>query len=260
MKSSFRSRLCAGETLTGSWLTIGSTTTAEIMASADFDWLTIDMEHSAIGLGMAQEMIRTVEARGVTPLVRVGHNQPNLIKRVMDAGATGVIVPMVNTAEEAEQAVQSVKYPPRGFRGVGLARAQQYGFGFEEYQQWNHDNSVVIVQVEHIEAVNNLESILAVDGVDGFMVGPYDLSGSLGMPGNFSHPDVKAALERVEAIAAGSRAAPGFHVVQPDPDALEAKRAKGYRFLAYGLDSLFLGAGARKAATEARNPAGQSRG
>jgi 2-dehydro-3-deoxyglucarate aldolase len=255
MKKTFRERLTAGETLTGSWLTIGSTTTAEIMAAAGFDWLTIDMEHSVIDLAMAQDMIRTVEHGGAVPLVRVGHNQPNLIKRVMDAGAAGVIVPMVNTAAEAEQAVQSVKYPPRGFRGVGLARAQQYGFGFDEYQAWNRDHSVVIVQVEHIEAVNNLEAILAVDGVDGFMVGPYDLSGSLGMPGRFDHPDVVAALARVEAVAATSQAAPGFHVVQPDPEALEAKRAKGYRFLAYGLDSLFLGSGARRAAAEARGGA-----
>lgn len=256
MKNTFRARLKAGETLYGSWLTIGSTTTAEIVAGAGFDWLTIDMEHSAIGLTLAQEMIRAVEHQGVVPLVRVGHNQPNLIKRVMDAGAAGVIVPMVNTADEAEQAVQSVKYPPRGFRGVGLARAQQYGFGFDEYQAWNRDNSVVIVQVEHIRAVENLEAILAVDGVDGFMVGPYDLSGSLGMPGRFDHPDVVAALDRVEAVAATTDAAPGFHVVRPDPDALEAKRAKGYRFLAYGLDTFFLGSAARRAVAEARGDCG----
>ena len=252
MNNNFRARLKAGETLYGSWLTIGSTTTAEIVAGAGFDWLTIDMEHSAIGLTLAQEMIRAVEHRGVVPLVRVGHNQPNLIKRVMDAGATGVIVPMVNTADEAEQAVQSVKYPPRGFRGVGLARAQQYGFGFDEYQTWNRDNSVVIVQVEHFKAVENLEAILAVDGVDGFMVGPYDLSGSLGIPGQFDHPDVVAALARVEAVVAATGAMAGFHVVHPDPNKLEAKRRQGYRFLAYGLDTFFLGSASRKAVSETK--------
>jgi 2-dehydro-3-deoxyglucarate aldolase len=252
MKNFFRSRLHTGESLIGSWLTIGSTTTAEIMAHAMFDWLTIDMEHSSIELGTAQEMIRVVDHCGVTPLVRVGHNQPNIIKRVMDAGATGVIVPMVNSPAEAEQAVASVKYPPRGFRGVGLARAQQYGFGFDEYQKWNDENSVVIVQVEHIDSVTNLESILDVDGVDGFIVGPYDLSGSLGAPGKFDHPDVVEALAEVRRVAGLREVAAGFHVVQPDPQALQAKRDQGYRFLAYGLDSLFLGQGARNAVSESR--------
>lgn len=255
MNTSFTTRLRNREALIGSWLTIGSTTTAEIMAQAGYDWLTVDMEHSAIDLGMAQEMIRVCQMHGVAPLVRVGHNQPNLIKRVMDAGASGVIVPMVNTADEAEQAVQSVKYPPRGFRGVGLARAQEYGVGFDKYQKWNDEESVVIVQVEHIESVNNLEAILDVDGVDGFIVGPYDLSGSLGMPGAFDHPDVIAALDRVQAIAQQRQAMGGFHVVQPDPAVLQEKLDKGYRFLAYGLDSLFLGNSARNAATDAKGMA-----
>lgn len=250
MNTSFRSRLLAGEPLLGSWLTIGSTTTAEIMAGAGFDWLTIDMEHSSIELGLAQEMIRVVGQGGVTPLVRVGHNQPNLIKRVMDAGATGVIVPMVNSAAQAEQAVASVKYPPRGFRGVGLARAQQYGFGFEEYQAWNERESVVIVQVEHIDAVTNLEAILDVDGVDGFIVGPYDLSGSLGVPGRFDHPGVVEALAEIGRVAARRQAVAGFHVVRPEPAVLKDKLAQGYRFLAYGLDSLFLGSGARQAVAD----------
>jgi len=256
MQTSFAARLRNREPLMGSWLTIGSTTTAEIMAQAGYDWLTVDMEHSAIDLGMAQEMIRVCQMHGVAPLVRVGHNQPNLIKRVMDAGSSGVIVPMVNTAAEAEQAVQSVKYPPRGFRGVGLARAQEYGFGFEAYKEWNEKESIVIVQVEHIESVNNLEAILEVDGVDGFIVGPYDLSGSLGMPGAFEHPDVIEALDRVQAIMQEYDAVGGFHVVQPEIDVLQDKLDKGFRFLAYGLDSLFLGMGARGAVEEAKDAAG----
>ena len=250
MKQSFRSRMKGGDALIGSWLTIGSGTTAEIMAQSGFDWLAIDMEHSVIELATAQEMIRIVDLHGVTPLVRVGHNQPNLIKRVMDAGSTGVIVPMVNSVAEAEQAVASVKYPPQGFRGVGLARAQQYGFGFSEYQDWNRDNSVVVVQIEHIDAVNNLEAILNVPGVDGFIVGPYDLSGSLGVPGEFDNPDVKAALNEIQRVADKSDVAGGFHVVQPEPETLNDKLENGYRLLAYGLDSLFLGLGARNAVQE----------
>ncbi len=199
------------------------------------------MEHSAITLDITQDLIRVIELSGVSPLVRVGHNQPNLIKRVMDTGAHGVIVPMVNTKEEAEQAVASVKYPPRGFRGVGLARAQKYGTGFEPYKKWNQEESIVIVQVEHIKAVENLEEILKVPDVDGFIIGPYDLSGSLGVPGQFDHPSVVEALKEVSKIAAKKKALSGFHLIPPDPQELMEKENAGYRFIAFSLDVLFLG-------------------
>lgn len=224
----------------GSWITIGHTVVAEIMARAGYDWLTVDMEHSAITLDVAQELIQVIDLCGVPPLVRVGHNDPNLIKRVMDAGAHGVIVPMVNTEEDAKAAVGAVKYPPSGFRGVGLARAQKYGVGFEEYRIWNECESIVIVQVEHIKAVENLEAILSVEGVDGFIIGPYDLSGSLGVPGQFDHPDVRSALDRIRQIAKSIDALAGYHVIPPDPKALKAKADEGYKFIAYSLDTLFL--------------------
>ena len=145
----------------GSWITLGHPSIAEIMASSGFDWLTVDMEHSVITLDIAQQLIQIIETSGVVPLVRVGENSPNLIKRVMDAGAYGVIVPMVNSKKDALLAVNSVKYPPVGIRGVGLARAQGYGFNFKEYKKWLEKDSIVIVQIEHIEAINNLEDILS---------------------------------------------------------------------------------------------------
>lgn len=243
-----RQRLINRESTIGSWLTIGNCDVVEIMAKSGFDWLTIDMEHSAITLNIAQDMIRVIDLCGVSPLVRVGHNQPNIIKRVMDAGAHGVIVPMVNSRQEAENAVRAVKYPPIGFRGVGLARAQQYGQDFEGYREWNQDNSVVIVQVEHIDSVNNLEEILSVDGVDGFIVGPYDLSGSLGIPGQFDHPDVLKALQRIKRVADEKNALAGFHVIPPEPSTFLEKQAEGYKFIAFSLDILFLGNSCREAA------------
>ena len=127
---SLKERLRKKEVTVGSWITLGHPSVAEIMAHSGFDWLTVDMEHSAITLHQAQQLIQVIELSGVVPLVRVGENDPNLIKRVMDAGAHGVIVPMVNSKEEAEKAVRSVKYPPKGSRGVGLARAQKYGADF----------------------------------------------------------------------------------------------------------------------------------
>lgn len=249
---SLKERLRKRELTIGSWITLGHPSVAEIMANSGFDWLTVDMEHSAITLHQAQQLIQVIELSGVAPLVRVGENDPNLIKRVMDAGAHGVIVPMVNSKEDAEKAVRSVKYPPRGFRGVGLARAQKYGADFEGYRKWNQKESVVIVQVEHIRAVENLEAILAVEGVDGFLIGPYDLSGSLGVPGQFDHPEVVAALKRVKDVSKKRNSLSGFHVIPPDPAGVSKKIREGYRFIAYSLDILFLGDACRKGLKEIR--------
>lgn len=243
---SLKSKLRNKELTIGSWITLGHPSVAEIMAKAGFDWLTVDMEHSAITLHQAQQLIQVIELAGCVPLVRVGVNDATLIKRVMDAGAHGVIVPMVNTWEEAEKAVNAVKYPPVGNRGVGLARAQGYGTTFEDYKKWVQDESVVIVQVEHIEAVNNLEDILSVEGVDAFIIGPYDLSGSLGVPGEFEHPDTIAALERVQRVSNALNAVSGYHVIPPELNALKEKIDEGYRFIAFSLDILFLGQGCRQ--------------
>lgn len=230
-----------GQATIGSWITIPNTAVAEIMAWSGFDWLVVDMEHSPIVLSQAQELIRVIHLCGLPSLVRVGENNANLLKRVMDAGASGVIVPMVNTAEAARQAVQGVKYDPLGQRGVGLARAQGYGMVFDAYRQWVANESVVIVQIEHIEAVENLSDILAVEGVDGFLVGPYDLSSSLGLPGQFEHPKVQDALYEIsKVINSGSKPA-GFHVVQPNSEDAVSKLKEGYSFLAFGVDFLYLG-------------------
>lgn len=225
----------------GSWITLGHPSIAEIMVNAGFDWLTIDMEHSAITLPQAQQLIQVIELSGITPLVRVGENNHTLIKRVMDAGAHGVIVPMVNCKDDAINAVNAVKYPPIGTRGVGLARAQGYGLEFEKYREWVNKESIVIVQIEHIEAVNNLEEILDVDGVDGSIIGPYDLSGSLGYPGEFDRQEVKQALLRYEDICKKMNKPMGFHVVQPDSEIAISYKGKGYVFLAVGIDMLYLG-------------------
>lgn len=241
-KAPLQERLRAGELTIGSWITLGHPSVAEILAGAGFDWLAVDMEHSAITLSEAQALIQAIELGGSVPLVRVGSNDPNEIKRVMDAGAHGVIVPMVNSREDAVRAVRAANYPPRGARGVGLARAQGYGLGFERYKTWLRENCVVIVQIEHIEAVKNLESILATEGVDAFIVGPYDLSGSLGRPGKFEHPEVISALEKVKEAAARAGTPSGFHVIPPDWREASARIAEGYRFIGFSLDTLFLGA------------------
>jgi len=233
---SLKSKLKKQQVTIGSWITIAHPAIAEIMAKAGFDWLAVDLEHSVITIREAEELIRIISLCDVVPLVRLSANDPVQIKRVMDAGAHGVIVPMVNSAAEAEQAVDAVRYPPQGQRGVGLARAQGYGTNFEQYLDWVNKESVVIVQVEHIDAVNNLEAILAVDGVDGFIIGPYDLSGSLGVPGQFDHPLMKEAMQRIETVGTASGRVPGIHVIEPKPDEFKNRIEQGYRFVAYSLD------------------------
>lgn len=220
----------------GSWITLAHPAIVEIMARAGFEWLVVDMEHSVITIREAEELIRIIALCNVTPLVRLSSNDPVQIKRVMDAGAHGIIVPMVNTEEDAKRAVEAVYYPPYGKRGVGLARAQGYGANFDGYRDWLKDNAVVIVQIEHIEAVNNLERILSVDGVDGFIIGPYDLSGSLGMPGEFNHPLMVSALDKIKKTGTLSGKTPGIHIIEPVPAQIMERIKDGYSIIAYSLD------------------------
>jgi 2-dehydro-3-deoxyglucarate aldolase len=240
-KNLLKQKLRQNKTTFGSWITIGNPIVAEIMAKSGFDWLTIDMEHSSITLDIAQDLIRIIELCGCIPLVRVNKNEPHIIKQAMDAGSYGVIIPMVNTKEEAEKAVNSVRYPPDGFRGVGLARAQDYGFNFEEYKKWLKNESIVIVQIEHVKAIENLKSILSTEGVDGLIVGPYDISGSMGKPGNFQNQEFKENISEIMKIARDLKKPAGFHVIPPDLEETKKIMNLGYKFIAISLDSLFLG-------------------
>ena len=230
----------------GSWIQLGHPAVAEIMASAGFDWLAIDLEHSTITLHEAEDLIRVIDLKGVVPLVRLASNNAEQIKRIMDAGAHGVIVPMVKSADEARAAVGAVKYPPQGERSIGLARAQGYGVDFARYFEWQRDQSLVVVQIEHIDAVNNLESILTVPGVDAYIVGPYDLSGSMGLPGEFQAPQFLEAMAQIRSVSEKLRVPGGLHIVEPDPQALKQCIDEGNRFIAYGVDTRMLDTACRK--------------
>lgn len=252
MRDSLKSRLIKGQLTIGSWITLAHPAIAEIMARAGFDWLTIDLEHSVITIREAEELIRVISLCEVPALVRLTSNDQNQIKRVMDAGACGVIVPMVNSREDAERAVQSVHYPPFGRRGVGLARAQGYGTSFANYREWLDKEAVVIVQIEHIDAVNDLEAILTVPGVDGYIIGPYDLSASMGIPGEFGDPRLVAAIEKVRTTGIALGKPGGLHVVEPDSTKLKEAISKGFRFLAYSLDTRILDVHCRLGLAECR--------
>lgn len=237
-----KAKLANNELTIGSWITLGHPAIAEIMAAGGFDWLVLDMEHSVMELGEAQSIIQVLDKQQCPAIVRLTSNHPDQIKRVMDAGATGVMVPMVKSAADARAAVQGVYYPPRGCRGVGLARAQGYGASFPEYQQWLEDNAIVVVMIEHVDAVHAIDTILAVPGVDAYIIGPYDLSGSMGRPGDLNHPDVQDAIERVLAAGQHAKKPGGIHVIEPDPDALQQRIQSGFNFLGYALDIRILDA------------------
>jgi 2-dehydro-3-deoxyglucarate aldolase len=237
-----KQKLQSKQVTIGSWLSFDHPGTTEVMARAGFEWLVVDMEHTATTNEGLNRLIQITALTGNVPLVRVATNDPVPIKHAMDLGAHGVLVPMVCTREEAERAAAALHYPPRGTRGVGLFRAQQYGLGFEEYKHWAAQNSVLIVQIEHWQGVERLEEILEVEAVDGFIVGPYDLSGSLGDPGNFQNPKFLACLEKIEHLARSHRKPAGYHLVHPDAagQALAAKVEAGYRFIAYSTEMILL--------------------
>lgn len=231
----------------GSWLTLAHPTIAEIMANAGFEWLVVDLEHSVITIREAEELIRVIELCGVKPYVRLTANDANQIKRVMDAGAHGIIVPMVKSLEEVQKAADAMFYPPKGKRGVGLARAQRYGNEFHSYLK-DHNDLDLIIQIEHIDAVNQLEDILSFPGLTGFIVGPYDLSGSMGIPGNFQHKDFLEALETIKKVSAKNpRVKRGIHLVEPNVEQLNKLIEEKYDFIAYSLDTRILDVGVRSA-------------
>lgn len=240
MPKTLKTKLCNMEIALGGWIMIGHPASAEIMARAGFDWVAVDLEHTAIDIHTTENLIRAIEVGGSSSLVRLTNNDPNLIKRVMDSGATGIIVPMVKTAQDIQNAVDALYYPPRGARGVGLARAQKYGAGFKSYADWLDDEAVCIAQIEHINAVENLEEILSVPGVDGYFLGPYDLSASMGLIGEINHPDVQAAMARVHAIGKRLNKPGGLHIVEPDEEKLQDAMAQDLKIIAYSIDTRIL--------------------
>lgn len=237
---SLKQKLKNNQLTLGSWIMMGNPMSVEVMALAGFEWLVVDIEHTSIDLETTLSLITTIQANNMKALVRVSKNEEVIIKRVLDMGADGIIVPMVCSKKEALQAVEYAKYPPLGKRGVGLYRASGYGTTFEKYKKWVDEELVIIAQIEHIDAVNNIDDILSVEGIDGTIIGPYDLSGSMGYPGEFERDDVKIAVEKVLEKCKQANIPSGFHVVDTDPVKLQAKIDQGCTFLAYGIDYFFM--------------------
>lgn len=229
-------KLSNNEFQLGSWITLAHPAIAEMMCNAGFDWIAVDLEHSVITIREAEELIRIISLGGATPLVRLTSNDSNQIKRVMDAGSQGIIVPLIKTEQDAKDAINAVYFPPKGERGVGLARAQGYGPAFKQHHEWMNDGPVIIVQIEHIDALDNLDAIFSLQDIDGYIIGPYDLSASMGMAGQFGHPDVLDAISYIHKVARAHKKPGGMHLIEPDPNKLLECKNEGFTFVAYSLD------------------------
>lgn len=243
-----------GEVSIGSWLSIAHVSIAEILASAGYDWVVVETEHTSIDVSEVLRLVIAIDGAGAVPLVRLAGVDALQAKAVLDAGSGGVLVPMVNTREDAEMAVSIVKYPPLGVRGVGVARAHGYGQRFDEYLRRANEETLVIVQIEHIDAVRNIDEILSVDGIDGTFIGPYDLCSSMGLGGQLDHPEVVSCMRRVLEASTAHGVAPGIHIVRSETavDEIRARVTEGYRFIAVGSDLFFLSHVARSLHQQAR--------
>ncbi len=231
-----RERVVARETLSGTFVNLGSATAAEIVAQSGFDWMLIDLEH---GYGDHESLVSQLQAVSRTdcsPIVRIAWNDPVRVKRVLDMGAAGIMFPFVNTAAEAEIAAKSMRYPPLGIRGVSrLSRASEYGADFVNYYENAHKTLTTVVQIETQEALDNAHEIASVEGVDALFLGPMDLSVNLGIKEQYDHPTFQAARKRVADAAKQAGKAAGILLLLNG--SVEDCIEEGYTLIAMGSDS-----------------------
>lgn len=233
--------------IVGSWIQTSSPTCAEILSNAGFAWLGIDCEHTSVGIQGVESIARAIHGRDTALLVRVSRADIIEIRQCLDVGAAGVIVPMVESAEQARTAVAAAKYPPDGVRGYCFGRMNDWGTSFDQYAATANDSVIVIAMIETKAGVDNIEEILAVPGIDGIFIGPYDMSGSYGVPGQTQHPYLKKAYQSlVDACRRHGKVA-GQHIVNSTPEKLNEAVALGYTFICLDADIILLNQSANSA-------------
>lgn len=250
MTINFRQRLKSGEPLLGTMVTLPTAATAEILADLGFDWLFLDAEHSSLSYGAIEGILQAVGDK-VACVVRLSSAEEKPIKKVLDLGAAGIIAPQVNSVEHARDVVRFARYAPEGSRGVGLGRAHGYGMRFSEYMKTANDSVAVLVQAEHFQAVECIESIVEIEGLDGIMLGPYDLSASMGKMGQVNDPEVTGAIDRIHRACQSNGIAIGYFGV--DAAAVRPYQQKRYNLILAGVDTLHLGNAARDLLAELRS-------
>jgi 2-keto-3-deoxy-L-rhamnonate aldolase RhmA len=233
-----RHRLRAGETTFGLWVTLESPTVTEIAAELGLDWICVDTEHGHLDFREVMEHLRAAAGSGLSVLVRVSDIHLDLIKRALDMGAQGLLLPLVRSAADVERGFQAGMYPPRGRRGVGGERAVRWGLRWDEYLAAANDETLVIPMIETREAVEEIEPILAVPGLDAVFFGPADLSASYGHLGQWEGPGVAERIQGIVGRAAASRMAAG--VLARTPDEARERLAQGFRMVALGSDTSLL--------------------
>ena len=222
------------------WTSIGHPQITEMIAGSGVDLIGIDLEHSTISQEQAQRIIAACHANAVVCLPRVASHDPESIRRLLDSGADGILVPTVDTPAEVDKLIGVMKYPPSGKRGYGVARAQGYGNEFKAYtSSWNQE-SILILQIESVRAVRNIEALLEFEEVDGVMIGPYDLSGSLGIPGQIDSELVEKESQKVVESCKRHHKACGIHIVDPSNESIRSALDNGYTFLALSSDVFML--------------------
>ncbi len=248
-ENKLKRKLSAGKTTLGVWVSIPSPDISEILSTMGFDWLVFDTEHSPMDVSTAQVLIQAMKGEETTPIIRVAWNDPVLIKRALDVGAHGVVVPWVNSKIEATNAVKACKYPPMGIRGCGPRRAAMYGFD-RDYLSRANEETMVIIQIEHIDAARGIDEILTTTGVDAFFIGPADLSASMGYLGQMTHPRVQETIDKI--LAAGKRARVPSGIFSYSLDHVPKLVEQGFQFIAVGGDTSLLIRGAKEALSKAK--------
>ena len=236
MNNTVKERLAAGEVCIGAWLTVCSIEVAEALASLGFDWMAVDMEHGSSAVADAEQAFIAMERHGCAPFVRMPSADPYLARRLLDAGAHGLLIPVVEDAGAFAEFASHCLYPPAGRRGVALERFNRWGDDFGDYL--SHFQPVLVPMIESRKGVAAADALAALPEVDGLFFGPYDLSADLGAPGDFESAAFDAALETVKAACDKHGKAAGGHQVAPDAAALRQKIAEGFRFLAFGTDMI----------------------
>ncbi len=242
-KNTVKQKIREGEASVGTWLATGSPLAAEMLAHQGFDWLTVDMEHNAIDLSQLQSLFHAIITTSTIPFVRVPWNDPQIIKRVLDIGAYGVVVPTVQSKEEAERAVGACRYPPDGYRGMGTIRGRLYGG--DDYALHANEEICVILMLETIRAVERADEILSVPGIDAVFIGPNDLAASMGLPLGLDnqHPDHVAAVNSIREACERHGVPPGIHCASAA--AVNQRIDEGFQWIALSSDAGFMSARAK---------------
>ena len=223
----------------GTWQQIPHASISEILGQAGYDWVAVDIEHGSIGLDQLPDLFRAIDLGGTLPLARIAESKPKDCKQALDAGAGGIIAPMIKSAEQLAMVRNACCWPPVGTRGVGFSRANLFGKNFDSYKK-EAQSPLLIAQIEHINAVNNLDEILQVNDLDAIIVGPYDLSASMGITGEFDSQEFTGVMDSIINCCKKYNVPCGDHVVQPDHSLLKKRIDQGYRFIAYSIDAVFL--------------------